>query len=1066
MGTIADRTKSTRGRTYRRGSGTQRAAATLMVALATLIIFPAAGHAAVHRSFEPRFSVSAEGDIHIVGNTLSTCSTEKHPNRDFCDDARAGGDGRNNQFFMERVDVDANDYTFNSSAASFELRPNAEVLWAGLYWGARLTAGKYSGSDAPNPALADRVLFGTDQSGYDELKADQIDRFGSTYSAFADVTSIVRQQESGSTTPYWMGNVQAATGGNRHAGWALVIAYRDPAESLRNLTVFDGYADVRPRSSWTETIRGFATPLNGDFDIRLGAVTFDGDINLRGDGLKINDSEIGSLASDTDRPNLFDAGISRLGERISAKQPDFVNQFGVDIDIVSASGVIANSAEDAEITFTTRGDIYYPAVLTYAAEVFHPAMADQFTQTVTDVNGGDTLPGETLRVDIAFSNTGLDPASELVLTVPMPAGVTYIPDSLQIARDDASPDNAGPQSDTPNDDLAEFLGDRIVFRPGKGASSTGGGRLDAANPSEGDTEREVVAVSFDVRIGDRVVEYPLQIKSQAKLNYRSLSTRAALISRSNATTVSVLEPPRAAIGVASEVSDPGPVDNLDGSHTFTETIVVENSGVTELTGVSLQRDLAETFGDAQIEMGPVTIASGEQYLIANDDYTGVSPHTNLLDAKSALPAGAKATLAVVTTVTPPSGEVGPYRSSIRAAGSTFFDLTYADVSTAGAAPDADGDGDPGDDGEPTIISFNSPPIAVADRATAEYGASATINVLENDSDPDAETLTVVAFENDNDPEFGTLRDLGDGVFAYDAPLIEPTNFSGDYSFDYTIEDPAGQRTSASATLHVPMAETDLEVKVAGDRKPVALGEQLEISVTARNRGAQAADPLVSTQLGSGLRLESATPSQGTYDSVTGEWAPGTMGAAAARQPTEATLTLTATVIAPDDNFAEAAIAAENISDRKARNDASRFSAKVVAPEIAITRARIGDPIENVDGSFDIRYAITVKNTGRVGLSGLEIYTGLADDFADAEAFFVNELSGDFDTNPDYDGGRNTNLLTGTNILAPGRSGKLQIEVRVVPGVEIGPYAGGIVVAAQSAQKIPVRADADFRRDHA
>lgn len=1059
MGTIADRSISMWGQQCHRRAAVYAATTAALVIAAALVPYNVS-LAAVHRSFEPRFSVSAEGDIHIVGNTLSTCSTERHPNRDFCDEARDGGEGRNNQFFMERVDVDANDFTFNSSAASFQLRANADVLWAGLYWGARLSAGQYGGSDAPDAALADRVLFGTDQSGYDELRADQIDRFGSTYSAFANVTSIVQKQEGGTARPYWIGNVQAATGGNRHAGWALVIAYRDPAEPLRNLTVFDGYADVRPRDSWTETIRGFATPLNGDFDIRLGTVTFDGDINLRGDGLKINGREIGGSQSETGRPNLFDASISRLGERVRNKQPDFVNQLGVDIDVVTAAGAIENSATEAELTYTSRGDIYYPAVLTYAAEVFHPAMADDFSQTVTDLNGGDVLPGETLRIDVSFSNTGLDSAADVVLTVPIPAGLTYVRDTLQIVREDANPDNIGSQTDAGNDDLAEFHDDRVVFRPGIGAGSTDGGRLNAATESDGDTQREVVAIAFNVRIDDGIVEYPRQIDNQAKLNYRSLSTRAALISHSNRATLSVLEPPRARIGVASEIASPGPIDNLDGSHTFTETIVVENSGVTDLTNISLHRDLTETFGDAQAQAGPVTITRGEQILVVNRGYTGVPPNTNLLDALSALPAGASAALSVATTITP-SSDAGPYHSTVKAGGSTFFDLTYADVSTTGAAPDADGDGDPGNDNEPTIVSFNNPPVAVADRAVAHFGAAATINVLENDTDPNADALTVVAFKNGNSPEFGTLHNRGNGVFAYEAPLIEPAEFSGDFTFDYTIEDPAGQRTSASATMHVPTAETDLEVKVTGDRKPVALGDQLEVTVIARNRGNQAAEPLVSTRLGVGLRLELAQASQGTYDPVTGEWTTGTMAAGASRQPTDATLILTATVIGAVGNTAEATIAARNIRDRKSRNDTSQFSAKVVTPAIAVTRAQIGNPIENGDGSFDIRYAITVKNTGKVTLSGLEIYSGLADEFADAEAFFVNELSGDFDMNPDYDGQKNTNLLTGGDVLEAGRSGKLRIEVRVTPGVGVGPYAGDIVVAAQSAQKISVRADADF-----
>ena len=61
------------------------------------------------------------------------------------------------------------------------------------------------------------------------------------YQAFADVTSLVQAGGGGS---YTIANVQAGTGADRHAGWSLVVAYQDISQPARNLTIFDGFAQV------------------------------------------------------------------------------------------------------------------------------------------------------------------------------------------------------------------------------------------------------------------------------------------------------------------------------------------------------------------------------------------------------------------------------------------------------------------------------------------------------------------------------------------------------------------------------------------------------------------------------------------------------------------------------------------------------------------------------------------------------------------------------------------------------------------------------------------------------
>ena len=81
------------------------------------------------RAFAARFSANANGAVTMIGNTLETCP-ESAP---ACVPTRAGTGSmlNNNDFTMERVDVDQDPATFDSSSARLQLPAGARVLFAG-----------------------------------------------------------------------------------------------------------------------------------------------------------------------------------------------------------------------------------------------------------------------------------------------------------------------------------------------------------------------------------------------------------------------------------------------------------------------------------------------------------------------------------------------------------------------------------------------------------------------------------------------------------------------------------------------------------------------------------------------------------------------------------------------------------------------------------------------------------------------------------------------------------------------------------------------------------------------
>ncbi len=430
-----------------------------VLALATLALAPAA-HAQIVRNFGTRFSTNQPGDFTIVGNTIMSCNGGGG-----CGNARngSGNNVNDNDWNMVYVDVDGDATTFSSSSAVLTLPATASVLWAGLYWGG------YSN----NAARGTVRLLTPAMASYQSLTSTQLDNYAGTYQGFVDVTTQVRAAGSGS---YRVANVYSTPNtANVHGGWSLVVVYADATQPSRNLVVFDGYANVAGTTSVNLAVSGFVTPPAGVVNTRLGVVTYEGDLGYTGDAFTLN----GTALSNATNPaaNFFNSSISRYGVRVADKNPNYANQLGFDIDLVSASGLLPNSATSATIRLSTNGDTYYPGMVAFATDLYAPVFdAAGFTKSVTDLNGGTPSPGDVLEYVMTMRNTGQDHATACVMRDTLPAGVTYVPGSLAVV----SGPNAGTMTDAAGDDPMEYVAASrtVVARLGTGANATNGGQID------------------------------------------------------------------------------------------------------------------------------------------------------------------------------------------------------------------------------------------------------------------------------------------------------------------------------------------------------------------------------------------------------------------------------------------------------------------------------------------------------------------------------------------------------------------------------------------------------------
>ncbi|MEA2190723.1 MAG: hypothetical protein QOI73_844 [Solirubrobacteraceae bacterium] len=508
----------------------------LLIACVALLVITSS--ASADRAFSPRFAVNDNGAITIAANSLMSCPTGVAN----CATARSEPLGNtaqnsaldNGAFSMAFVDTDGDPSTANSSSADLGLPAGSTVLFAGLYWSA----------ESNSPARNTIRLKAPGQAAYAAITGTVDDSsLGGFYQGFANVTARVQAAGAGS---YTVGSIAATPGQNMYAGWALVVAYRDAAQPVRNLSVFDGQVSIDGTTGATINVAGFRTPATGPVRTDLGFVAWEGDRNITGDQAAFN----GQLLSDAANPatNFFNSSIAYHGADVITRNPDHLNNLGVDADVLALpAGYLANGATTASIRLSTSGDVYLPGVVTFATELYAPQIEQAKTVANLTHPGEPAQEGDTLRYTISGSNTGQDGATSFVVTDPIPADTSFAAASVSAGTGSATYD---------------AVNDRVVARLGTGATSTAGGRIAPGASYE---------VTIDVVVADVVADGE-QIDNSATATYTAQTLGSPLSVTSDAPAVTVAAPD------LSIAKSHAPSGSIDAGTDVTYTIDVHNHG--------------------------------------------------------------------------------------------------------------------------------------------------------------------------------------------------------------------------------------------------------------------------------------------------------------------------------------------------------------------------------------------------------------------------------------------------------------------------------------------------------
>ncbi len=260
---------------------------------------------------------------------------------------------------------------------------------------------------------------------------------------------------------------------------------------------------------------------------------------------------------------------------------------------------------------------------------------------------------------------------------------------------------------------------------------------------------------------------------------------------------------------------------------------------------------------------------------------------------------------------------------------------------------------------------------------------------------------------------GTLANSETATLEVTATVLANGDFENTASVNSVDQlDPNSTNDSASATVTAPRADLNL-MKTVSSTSP-NVGDVITFTVTLKNNGPDVTDATgiaVTDQLPSGYTFGTATPSLGTYNETTGIWSVGTLA-----QNAQATLTVTATVLAAGNFTNTATVTANDVFDPNSGDNTASASIVAQSSDLSITKA-VDDATPEV--SDNVTFTISVSNAGPDAATGVAVTDAIPNGYN-----FVS-------SNTAFGSFNNTNGLWTIGSIANGSTATLEIVTQVL-----------------------------------
>lgn len=327
------------------------------------------------------------------------------------------------------------DSNLNATKAELIVPAGSKVKWAGLYLQSVVRSadssnllnmdvkikkdnGTYLSVGTPTLVNYKRYLTNKNSTNYDN------------YSAYINVTNLFTSNNWASGN-YTIANVPVTTDTlkgdiswiGKYGAWTLLVIYEDINSPLKSIAVYDGWKQVTGTTSRSVTVSNFYTPSSGTIDSEVSVFTAEGDKYLGGDNFKVGTTNLGT----TD--NAFNSEITGM---TGVRSPSLSNNQGIDIKTyqlgTSGYNLLGYNQQSITFDFSTNYDYYYPSMLAFSTEVYHPKMCyyeDIYSTTGKLTNGSIIDKGSPLKVKVLLKNDQQEPAEKVLLYKTFDSSMPY-----------------------------------------------------------------------------------------------------------------------------------------------------------------------------------------------------------------------------------------------------------------------------------------------------------------------------------------------------------------------------------------------------------------------------------------------------------------------------------------------------------------------------------------------------------------------------------------------------------------------------------------------------------------
>ena len=405
-------------------------------------------------AFIQRYSSIKKGGISFIGNTLGLSKLSNANQPGLLGSIGAFTSLDNSLKVNNFPNGTTLDYTKNGSNAILSLPANSTVLYAEVVWG-----GLYRSSNNDISNLLNNNVTFTTPLGANSISSDVATRQdfvipveGNTlgfYVRSADVTTLVQNAMNGTyslqAVPALIEAIDSRTNDTNHAGWTLTVVYENDSLPFRSLNLWVGGEVVSPLVGIANiTLTGFKTPAEQNPSGKLFVSSQEGDAVLTGDQMLFGRDQFTlTNLSGPNNPltNFFCSQINdenglldtsgtfgtRNANAGSGTNTSACRQ-GYDITAVDLTGKLVSEQTTALVRLTTNGDLYLPNAL--ALQIDNGVNPD--LSITKSVDKAVATQGEILTYTSVVTNTGSIPLENTMFTDAIPAGTTFVANSVFI----------------------------------------------------------------------------------------------------------------------------------------------------------------------------------------------------------------------------------------------------------------------------------------------------------------------------------------------------------------------------------------------------------------------------------------------------------------------------------------------------------------------------------------------------------------------------------------------------------------------------------------------------------